>query len=118
MLEYWRLNVKHVSSTRACDVGECNKRVLAKYEEGVWRTEVQVQVDDEWYISQRNRLYNPPDGRDEYTVTGKVVNRNFGMFSGLPVRERFVLAPVYALVFAYYCINGHDVNLQILESED
>jgi hypothetical protein len=118
MLEYWRLNVKYVSTPRAYDVGEHNQRVLAKYEEGDWRTEAQVQVDGEWYVSRRSRLHTPPEGEDEHTATGRVVRRNFGMFTGLSMWARFVLAPVYAFAFAYYCVKGFDVNLQILESED
>lgn len=117
MLEYGA-DVRHISTPLGCGAVEPNQRVLAKYEKGYWKTEAQVQVDGEWYVARRNRLENPPDGEDEYTNTGRIVKRNFGMFTNLSAGKRFVLAPVYAFAFAYYCVKGFDVNLQILESEE
>ena len=108
-------DTKFVSAPVRSNWDTGDQQVLVEYDTGEWKIEAQVWTDDGWYVASRDTLPNPPDGDTEYTNLGEPVSRNFGMFTGLSVPMRLLLAPVYALSFAYYCITGKDVNLQILE---
>lgn len=117
MMDYGA-DTKYLSPSGRTDLANREQRVLAQYDEGEWQIEAQVRVDGEWYVESRDRLYNPPEGHDEYTVLGDRVKKNYGMFSGLSKTMRLVLAPVYALDIMYRCIRGDDINLQIIENQD
>lgn len=115
MIEYGP-DTEHLSTPMTAPV-KTNQRVLAEYDKGEWRTEAQVMLDGEWYVATRNRLNNPPEGKDEWRFNGRVKS-NYGMFSNLPTVQRILLAPLYAIGFAVMCVKGKDVNLQVLDTEE
>lgn len=114
MLDYGP-DTKYLSPPGRLDAASRNQRVLAEYDEGKWRVEAQVRDDGEWYIANREVLPNPPSRGQEYTALGRKVKTNYGMFSGLSLTKRVILAPLYAISFGLRCIRGDDVNLQVLE---
>lgn len=96
-----------------------DNRVLAKYRKGDWKVEAQVRIDNEWYIARRRMLSDVP--KDEVEFAGhpkRPVKFNLGMFTNKSKIGRIISAPLYGLMFAYYCVKGADVNLQVLEKEN
>lgn len=108
-------DTKYLSTHRCLDISSSDQRVLAEYKKGKWRIEAQVKDDGQWYIANREVLPKTPDGKQEYTALGREVKTNYGMFSGLSLTKRVVLAPLYAVDFGLRCIRGDDVNLQVIK---
>lgn len=94
-----------------------NQRVLAKYNKGEWDLEAQVRVDNEWYVSRRTVLQNPPEEEQEYTALRRPVRINL-RFIDLSKAQRIILAPVLAFQIFYYYVKGEDMNIQILDEEN
>lgn len=118
MLDSGHKDTKFISAPPSEDFVNKNQRVLAKYEEGDWRIESQVQIDSEWYIAKRTFLYDVPDDQPEFAgYPKKRVKQNMGMFSNLSKFKRLLSAPIYASVILYYCLKGTNINLQILEED-
>lgn len=108
-------NTKYISAPTRYPNTNSNQRTLCQYEDGVWRVESQIYLDNEWWVASRNTLTYPPDGENKVDrATGKEVNSEHKMFTDLPLTHRVVLSPVYALIFAWMCVRGEDINLQIL----
>lgn len=59
-----------------------------------------------------------PEGKEKRRVSQRYVKRNLGMWTGLAWYLRIVFAPLYVLGFAYHCLKGTPINLQILHEED
>jgi hypothetical protein len=117
MLEY-TADTKYLSSPK--NYGESNnkrERVLAEYSKGVWKIEVQVCYNGEWYVSRRESLKNPPGEESEWCWNGKVKS-NYGAFTDLSITQRILLSPFYAVWFLWLCISGTNVNIQTLEKSD
>lgn len=112
-------DTKFISATKSPDLDADEKRVYAKYHKGDWKTEAQVLVDGEWYVESRNTLHSIPDNKTEYSTRQKrPVERSHSMFSNLSAFWRIIFAPVYGIVFMYFCLSGKDINLQILRDNE
>jgi len=114
MMEYGP-NTKYISSPSRIPMAK-DERVLAEYDQGEWRIEAQVLVDGEWYVASRDVLSNPPEGEDEWCFRGKV-ETSYGAFTGLSTLQRILLSPLYTVWFAWLCVTGEDVNLQVINTE-
>lgn len=108
-------DVKFISTPQGLDLEDFESRTLTEYNEGGWRVEVQVLVDNEWYVSNRYWLPSHPSSDVKYTSLEEPVKMTQRLFTGLPTWQRLLLAPIYGILIMYYCVSGKDVSLDILE---
>lgn len=116
MIEYGP-ETRYLSSSRRYADGPKESRVLAEYSRGKWDIEAQVNIDGDWYVDRRESLENPPENAQEFTRMREPVESNQAMFTGLSGFQRVLLSPLYAVMFAYYCVSGKDVNVQVIDEQ-